>query len=166
MCAVTGIEIAVGYVFAYLVRKAKRVAGRADEEVDRGLDAGVERLHDLVSAKLGDDPALERATQEADAGQAEPTTRTRRRLADSLEDAAEHDPDFARSLKELLEQLRDAGKAAAGAHGGVSASGSGQAVGGNVDITAEGGSAAALRMGDVTVGSVPADPRRPGADQS
>lgn len=49
----TGIEIVVGYVFAHLVGKAKRVSRRADTEVDRALDAGMDRLHDLVSRKLG-----------------------------------------------------------------------------------------------------------------
>ncbi|MGW5350344.1 hypothetical protein ACWERV_07475 [Streptomyces sp. NPDC004031] len=159
----TGVEIAVGYVFAYLVRKARRVAGRADAEIDRGLDAGMDRLHGLVSAKLGQDPALERAAEEAGAGQDEPSERTRRRLADSLDDAAEHDPDFARVLKDLVERLQAAEKAAPG---GVSASGGGQAIGGSVTITAEDGSAAALTMGDVTIGARPADPHRPGPDQS
>ncbi|MFF4360227.1 hypothetical protein [Streptomyces sp. NPDC001604] len=162
----TGIEVAVGYVFAYLVRKGKRVAGRADAEVDRGLDAGMDRLHDLVSTKLGKDPALERAVEEAEAGQGEPSERTRRRLADSLEDAAERDPDFAQVLQELVEQLRATEKAAAAAHGGVSAFGSGQAVGGHVTITAGDGGAAAMTMGDVTIGARPADPYRPGPDQS
>ncbi|RPF39227.1 hypothetical protein EDD92_9451 [Streptomyces sp. TLI_185] len=37
----TGAEIAAGYVFAWLAGKALRVAGRADAEVDRGLDAGM-----------------------------------------------------------------------------------------------------------------------------
>ncbi|MFD4956880.1 hypothetical protein [Streptomyces sp. NPDC058451] len=118
----TGIEIAVGYVFAWLVRKAKRVAGRADAEVDRSLDAGMDRLHGLVSRKLGQDPALERAREEAEAGQEEPSERTRRRLTDSVEDAAEYDRAFADSLGALVQELQDAARAsgAAGAGGAVS----------------------------------------------
>ncbi|MEU4172172.1 hypothetical protein AB0F46_35480 [Streptomyces sp. NPDC026665] len=154
----TGLEIAVGYVFAWAVRKARRVAGRADEEVDRGLDAGMDRLHELVSSKLGQDPALERAQEEAEAGQEEPSERTRRRLTDSLEDAAERDTGFAKALEALVKELQ---AATAANDGGVSASGDGQAVGGNVDIHAEGGSAAALKMGDVTIGSA-ANPPQPG----
>jgi len=65
----TGIEIAVGYVFAWLVRKANRVAGRADAEVDRTLDAAMSKLHDVVSTKLGEDPALKKLAEEAEAGQ-------------------------------------------------------------------------------------------------
>ncbi|MEU8471903.1 hypothetical protein AB0F30_29020 [Streptomyces sp. NPDC029006] len=102
----TGVEVAVGYVFAWLVRKAHRLRGRADGEVDRALDAGMNRLHDLVSAKLGQDPALERAQEEAETGQEELTDRTRRRLTDSLGDAVERDGDFAVALEELLKQLQ------------------------------------------------------------
>ncbi|MFE0520756.1 hypothetical protein [Streptomyces sp. NPDC058954] len=158
----TGIEVAVGYVFAWLVRKAGRVAKGADAEVDRGLDAGMERLHDLVSRKLGRDPALERAAEEAESGQDTPSARTRRRLTDSVEDAVEHDPDFARALLTLVEELQATTTAAAA--GGVSASGDGQAIAGSVNVTADGGSAAALKMGDVTIGPAP-DPYRPGPDQ-
>ncbi|MEV7146712.1 hypothetical protein AB0O05_09515 [Streptomyces sp. NPDC093084] len=118
-CWMMGVEVAVGYVFAWLVRKAGRVAGRADGEVDRGLDAGMDRLHVLVSRKLGQDPALERAREEAEAGQEELTGRTRRRLTDSLEDAVERDGQFAAALEQLVEQLQamdTAANAAAGDH--------------------------------------------------
>ncbi|MFF5538612.1 hypothetical protein ACFY71_40225 [Streptomyces cinerochromogenes] len=157
-----GVEIAVGYVFAWLVAKGRRVAGRADAEIDRGLDAGMDRLHDLVSRKLGQDPALERAREEAEAGQTEPSERTRRRLADSLADAAERDGAFAEALEKLVEELQ-AG-AGTGSTAGVSASSGGQAVGGSVGIRAEGGSAASLRMGNVTLGSAP-NPQQPGSNQ-
>lgn len=158
----TGIEVAVGYVFAWLVRKTKRVAGRADAEVDRGLDTGMDRLHDLVSRKLGADPALRRAAEEAGEGRPEPSERTRRRLTDSLEDAAERDPAFAQALQELVTQLQSGSVPAAGS--GVTASYGGQAVGGSVDIRANGGSAAAWTMGDVTLGGT-GNPPMPGPSQ-
>jgi hypothetical protein len=88
--------VAVGYLFAWLVRKAKRAGGRADAEADRVVHAGMDRLH-------------------------------------------EHRP---------WQRQRPA-----------AVSGEGQAVLGDVDIHAEGGSVAALRMGDVIIGAV-ADPRR------
>jgi hypothetical protein len=143
---VPGVEIAVGYVFAWLVSKARRVAGRADAEVDRALESGVDRLGELVTGRLGGDPALERAAEEAEAGQEEPSERTRRRLVDSLADAAERDGDFATALGELVRELQAGGSR------------------GNVYIHAEGGSAAALRMGDVTIGLPPptANPPQPG----
>ncbi|MFE6870096.1 hypothetical protein ACFVFS_26510 [Kitasatospora sp. NPDC057692] len=110
---VPGAEIAVGYVFAWLVRKARLLAGRADTEVDQALGAGMDRLHELVAGALGQDPALERAAEEAEQG--ELSARTRRRLTDSLEDAAERNPDFSGRLAELVEALRglDGGRAAA-----------------------------------------------------
>ncbi|WP_159025190.1 chromosome partitioning protein [Streptomyces sp. MUSC 125] len=114
----TGVEIAVGYAFAWLVRKAKRVTGRADTEVDRGLDAAMDRLHVLISAKLGADPALERAREEAGEGRLEPSERTRRRLTDFLEDAAEHDTAFAEALAQLVEHLESLHGAADGASAG------------------------------------------------
>ncbi len=159
--AVTGAEIAAGYVIAWLAGKARRVADRADAEVDRGLDVGLERLHDLVGAKLGQDPALLRAEEEAAAGQGEPSPYTRRRLADSLRDAAEHDAAFAAALENLVRALQ---AAAALGNRAVAASGDGPAVGGHVHIRAEGGSAAAVTMGDVTIGPAP-NPRTPGTDQ-
>lgn len=155
----TGVEVAVGYAFAWLVRKVRRAAGRADAEVDRGLDAGMDRLHDLISSKLGDDPALARAIGEAEQGGEELSERTRRRLTDSVEDAAERDPGFAGALEKLVEELQ-----AASAAGGVSASGDGQAVGGNVNIRAEGGAAAAQWMGNVWIGAT-GNPPMPGPEQ-
>ncbi|MCW7941460.1 hypothetical protein AAW14_04970 [Streptomyces hygroscopicus] len=149
--------MAVGYAFAWLVRKAKRVAGQADEEVDRGLEAAMDRLHELISAKLGQDPALERAGEEAEAGQMELSPRTRQRLELAVEDAAERDSAFSEALNRAVKDLQ----AATTPVGGVSVTGDGQAVGGDVDIRAEHGSVAALRMGDVSLGN----PSAPGPDQ-
>nr|QIZ02321.1 chromosome partitioning protein [Streptomyces sp. S1D4-11] len=106
-----GVEIAVGYVFAWLTRKAKASTDRADAEVERVLDAGMDRVHELVSRKLGQDPALERAAEEAERGLEEPSERTRRRLTDSIEDEAERDPGFAGRLEELVAQLQSAAQA-------------------------------------------------------
>lgn len=64
-------------------------------------------------------------------------------------------------MDELVAQLQ---AAAASVGGGVLASDGGQAVGGDVRIRAEGGSVAALRMGDVVIGSA-MDPHRPGPEQ-
>lgn len=154
-----GIEAAVGFVFAHLVRRADQVGERAEAKVDRSLDADLNRLHDLVSSRLGDDAALPRATEEAQQELLELAKRTWRRLADSLEDAAERDPGFAQELEELVEKLQSATVAAAGVHRAVAFGGT--AVGGNVDIRAEDGSAAALTVGDVTIGSA-VRPRQPG----
>lgn len=104
----TGIEVAVGVLFAWAVRKAKRVGGRADTEADRVLDMGMDRLHDLVSRKLGQDSALERLSEEAEAGQGQLTARTRRRLELALEDVAEQDPGFAEALGQIVAEVQAA----------------------------------------------------------
>jgi hypothetical protein len=118
----SGIEVAVGCLFAWAVRKARRVAGRADTEVDRGLDAAMDHLHEVVSRKLGQDSALARLAEEAEEGREEPTGRTRQRLQLALEDAGEHDPDFAEALRQAVAQVQ----AASGPGGG-----GGHAVSGN-----------------------------------
>ncbi|MFF4402634.1 hypothetical protein [Streptomyces sp. NPDC001480] len=149
-----GVEIAAGYVFAWAVRKARRIGGRADSEVDRALDAGMDRLHSVVSGKLGQDPALERAREEAEEGREELSERTRRRLADSLDEAAERDEEFAAALKAAVEEVQAAGR--------MTASDNGIVIGGNAEMHAEGGSVVAMRIdGPVTTGG--ANPQQPGA---
>ncbi|MFI1094141.1 hypothetical protein [Streptomyces sp. NPDC020917] len=144
-----GVEIAVGYVFAWAVRKARRVGGRADAEVDQVVDAAMERLHALVARRLGPDASLTRVEEEAAAG-GELTPRTRQRLELALEDAVERDAVFAEALNQAVEEVR-----AAAGPGGVSAGDGGLAVGGDLDIRADHGSAAAVRMGDVRLGNPP-----------
>ncbi|MER8012503.1 hypothetical protein [Streptomyces sp. NPDC094149] len=102
----TGIEIAIGYLFGWAVRKAQHVAGRADGEVDRALDAGMERLHDAVSRKLGNDPALEQLTQEAASGREAPSDRTRQRVLLALEEAHTTDTGFAADLEQTVAHLQ------------------------------------------------------------
>ncbi len=105
---VVGIEIAVGYVFAWAVRKGRRVAGRADGEVDRVLDAAMDRLDGLIDAKLGADAALVKTREEAADGAVELSERTRRRLTDALTDAAESDVGFAAALGEAVAAVQKA----------------------------------------------------------
>ncbi|MGW2464482.1 hypothetical protein ACWC2M_36710 [Streptomyces sp. NPDC001761] len=147
-----GVEIAVGYLFAWLVRKARRVAGPADAEVDRVLDAGVERLHQVVEGKLGADPALERAREEAQSGNGELSERTRRRLVDALDEAAERDTDFAQAMAQALAAVQAAGPVDIARYtGAANASGGGSASTGVVRPGgAGGGSATAEHTGDAT----------------
>ncbi|MFJ9635032.1 hypothetical protein ACIRU8_45805 [Streptomyces sp. NPDC101175] len=109
----TGIELAAGYAIAWAVRKAKRVAGRADAEVDHVLDAGMDRVHEVVAARLGTDPALERVMAEAASEQGEVTGRTRTRLELALEEQAEQDPGFAALLEEAVAAVQAAASEAA-----------------------------------------------------
>ncbi|MFJ9841668.1 hypothetical protein ACIRYZ_14595 [Kitasatospora sp. NPDC101155] len=116
----TGIEIAVGYLFAWAIRKASRVGDRVDAEVDYVLDEGMNRLHDLVSGKLGEDPALRKLAEEAEAGQDQLSNRTGDRVRLALEEAAEQDPQFAGALEGLIEELHALDRPAGATAGSVS----------------------------------------------
>lgn len=147
-----GAELAVGYVFAWAVRKARRAAGAADGMVDQAVDASVERVHQLVTQRLGGERALARVEDEAVAPGAELSPQARQFLQLALEDEAGRDAAFAQALEEAVAAAR----AASGTS--VTASDDGIAVGGDVRLHAEGGSVAALRVGDVTLGN----PQQPG----
>ncbi|MGW2447408.1 hypothetical protein [Streptomyces sp. NPDC001675] len=101
----TGVEIAIGCLFAWAARKARRVGARADQEADRALDAAMDRVHEVVSAKLGQETALTRLDEEAAAGRGEPTPETRQWLQIVLKDAIDHDEAFAASLRDALDQF-------------------------------------------------------------
>lgn len=99
-----GMDIAVGYMVGWAWRKARRVAGQVDAEMDEVLDASLERLHRAVVAKLGDDPALRQLEHEASTNletQSIPQ-RLQTRVVLALEDAAERDPEFSEELQTLL----------------------------------------------------------------
>jgi len=153
---VPGLELAAGYLIAWVVQKARRAGGRLNADADLILDTELNRLHDLVVSKLGPDPALTKLEQTAAAGM-EVSDLTRRRVADALEQAADDDPSFSEQLTAVLSALKGIAPSVALAVGERSA-----AVSGDLHITADGGSAAAQTMGDVTLGSRPPDPPGPG----
>jgi hypothetical protein len=132
-------DIVVTMLVSWAVAKLHKVAGRVDEEVDNAIDAGVDRLHDVVAERLGGDKALETLELEA-AEFGETSDLTKRRVVQSLEKAVQEDPSFGERLASLLPQ------------GGV-------VIGG--DVHAEGGSLAAGQItGDVTF--QPGNPTQPG----
>ncbi|HEY2505503.1 MAG TPA: hypothetical protein VGI58_03230 [Streptosporangiaceae bacterium] len=104
-----GLELVVGYLSAYAFRKARRAGRGVDKEVDRAIDEGLERLHEIVSRKLGDDPSVLQLEREAQAGIENPRSSERVRLA--LEEAAQGDAEFAGSIEQALAQLKAAGGA-------------------------------------------------------
>lgn len=155
----TGLEVVVGYLIAWGVRKARRVGSAADTEVDRVLDAGLERLHGAVSEALGDDPALTALVTESTGG--EVTGRTAQRVQLSLEAATEAHPELEPALAEIVDEVRAVEKQAGVQL--VSAGERGLAVGGDLTIRADRGSLATGTAGDITFGGAPPDPRRPGS---
>jgi hypothetical protein len=150
--------VVVGYIIAWVVRKARRVGGRLDAEVDNALDVGLDQLHTLVADRLGADPALTELHDEAGSdGQVSELTRQRVEL--SLLAAAAKDQTFAAEVTALAEQLQ----ATERSMGTVAIGPEATAVTGDINITADRASAAAFRMSDVHVGlSVPTDPQQPG----
>ena len=102
-----GLELVAGYLAAWGVRKLRRVGTRLDEETDEVIDAGLDRLHDAISAKLGADPALGKLEDEVSQG-LEPSDRTLRRIQDAVEEAAEADADFGITIEALIARLEEA----------------------------------------------------------
>ncbi|MFJ3775142.1 hypothetical protein ACIPX0_25945 [Streptomyces sp. NPDC090075] len=156
----TGVEIAVGYVFAWAVRKARRVAGRADAEVDVALDGAMDRVHGVVTRWLGNDPELERLEAEAEAGQEEPSALTRQRVEAAVSRAVEEDAGFARELDVAVSAVQEAARAAGGAVAGAY----GLAVSGDLSVKAEGGSFAA-GVANIRDGVRLGNPQQPGTDR-
>lgn len=156
----TGVEIAVGYVFAWAVRKARRVAGRADAEVDLALDGAMDRVHGVVARRLGGDPELERLEAEAEAGQDEPSALTRQRVEAVVSRAMQEDAGFARELDEAVSAAQEAARSAGGAVAGAY----GLAVSGDLSVKADGGSFAA-GVANVRDGVRLENPQQPGTDR-
>jgi hypothetical protein len=102
-----GLDLVAGYLVAWGVRKLRRVGTRLDEESDEVIDAGLDRLHDAITAKLGADPALGKLEDEVSQG-LEPSDRTLRRVQDAVEGAAEDDPEFGATISALLARLEEA----------------------------------------------------------
>ena len=155
----TGREIVVGFLATWAVRKVHRVGTRVDAEVDQALDVGLDRLHELVAGKLGEEPALVKLTAEVEQS-GEASSRTQQRVRLALEDAAETDSGFASDLAAAVRQLQDmqrqAGVAVAGQRG-IAVSGDVQADRGAIAIGGVSG-------GTVSIG-VPPDPSVPGGNR-
>jgi hypothetical protein len=107
---VPGVELVAGYLFAWAVSKARRAGARANVEVDRTLDTLMDRLHELVSQKIGDDASLRQLERDAETAVLNERTSTRVQLA--VAQAVEDDPEFAEQLQRVLEHLRQAGEPA------------------------------------------------------
>src|ERR1700735_4833114 len=104
--------VVAGYVVAWAVRKARRVAGRLDDEADEVIDAGLDRLHEVVAAKLEGYPVLEELGEEAAAGAGRARERPRQQVELALTAAARMDEAFGQAVTELVAGLREAEQAA------------------------------------------------------
>jgi len=153
--------VVAGYVIAWAVRKARRVGVRLDAEADGMIDASLDRLHEVVEAKLGGHPALAELVEEAQAaGGGEFSDLTRQQVELALTAAAQKDDAFSEAVAELVARLRGAERAAAS----PVVAGPGSAVfTGNAEARAEeGGIAVGQVAGGVHVIQGPPGPSRPG----
>ena len=106
----TGLELVVRYLVAWGGRRARQVAEFSESDADQALDAGLDHLHQAVSDKLGSGRALASVDRESATG--EVTARTKQRLLQALTTAADEDTVFSTHLAKLVEQVRQAERAA------------------------------------------------------
>lgn len=94
-------SVIAGYVIAWVLRKAKRAGDRLDTEADAVMDAGLDKLHEVVATKLGAHPVLDEAQDEAaDEGQVSELTRQQVELA--ITAAARKDDAFGQAVTDLV----------------------------------------------------------------
>src|SRR5215831_4157672 len=148
--------VVAGYVIAWAVRKVRRAGRRLDAEADAAIDAGLDRLHEVVVAKLGGHPVLAEVEEEAAAGGGEVSELTRQQVELALTAAARKDEAFARAVTELAARLQEAEQAA----GRSVIAGAGSTVfTGDAHAQAESGGIAFGQVGrDVNVGRGGVDP--------
>lgn len=146
-----GLEVAVGFLIAWAVGKARRAGKQLDGVADQVVDASAARLRDVLLRKLGSDSAVRQLQLEA--GESEQVSdRTKRRVTLALEDAMEQDAQFA---AELTSALAEAEK-----HGSLVATHGGTVVHGTATASGQGSTAIGAVGRDVTVGQAP-DPHQP-----
>ncbi|MEV5832007.1 hypothetical protein [Nocardia sp. NPDC052112] len=133
--------VIVGYLIAWAVRKARRVGERLDGEFDVAVDAGLDRLHDAISSKLGPDSLRDIEEQAGEFGQV--TEGTQRRAEEVIAAASTTYPEFAAQIAKILAEIKvaEAGQASAVASGTGSV-----AIGGDADLNAQSGGVAAITI--------------------
>lgn len=154
--------VVAGYVIAWAIRKARRVGGRLDEETDQMIDASLDRLHEVVAARLAGHPALAELAEEAEAAgrSGEVSDLARQQVELALAAAARKDDAFGQAVTELVARLREAEHSA----GSPVIAGPGSVVfTGSAEARAEGGGiAVGQAAGGVHVSQGPTDPSWPG----
>ena len=138
------------YLIAWAVREAQRVGDQSNAELDR--------LHEVVTAKLGTDPALADLHEAVAAGH--PVSElTRQRVEAALRTTVGEDSTFAETVAALAVRLREgrwrwAGELAGGQRPTT--------IAGDVTLHAERGAVAALHVDSLQVGVPPPGPCPPG----
>jgi hypothetical protein len=151
--------VVTGYVIAWAVRKVRRAGGRLDSEANAVIDASLDRLHQVVAAKLAGHSVLAELAEEAVAG-GEVSELIRQQMGLALTEAARKDVAFAQVATELVAHLRQAEQLAG--QRVITAAGS-TVIAGNAHSRADrGGIAVGQVAGDMHVYRDPMDPPVPG----
>jgi hypothetical protein len=154
--------VVAGYVIAWAVRKVKRVGGRLDTETDEVIDAYLDRLHEVVAAKLARHPVLVELEEEAEAARDvdQVSDLTRQQVELALMAAARKDDLFGQAVTEMVARLREAEQAAGTS---VIVGPGSAAFTGSAQANAEGGGIAFGQVaGNVRISREPAGPSLPG----
>lgn len=155
-------SVVAGYVIAWVVRKARLAAGRLDAQVDTAIDAGLDKLHTAVTAKLDGHPVLPELAEEAASESGQVSELTYQQVELAVTAAARRDEVFARTVTDLLAQVQ----AAEQATGRSVVAGPGSTVfTGDAHANASGSGIAIGQAGSVSLddpGRGGPDPHRPG----
>jgi hypothetical protein len=111
---VVEVGVVTGYVIAWAVRKARRAGGRLDDEADAVIDVGLDRLHEMVAARLTHHPVMAELVDEAEQAalnDGNVSDETRKQLESALAVAVSQDETFEMRLAELAASVRDAQRA-------------------------------------------------------
>ena len=99
--------VVAGYIIAWAWRKARHVGGRLDAEADAAIDSLMDRLDEVVAARLAGHPVLTELIE--DAGQeGQVSDRTRQHVELAVAAAARKDEAFGQAVTELVARLREA----------------------------------------------------------
>jgi hypothetical protein len=98
-----GFDIVLSYLATWTLRRAGHAVQHVDDQIDQAINAGLDRLNDVIMSKLRAEPALAQFRQETLIGHQNP--RTRQRVVLALEEAVAQDRSFAVSLQQALERL-------------------------------------------------------------
>jgi hypothetical protein len=102
--------VVAGYVIAWAIRKAQRAVGRFNDEADAVIDASLDRLHEVVAARLGAHPVLAdlvEETEEAARTDGEVSDLTRKQLELALTTVFRDDEAFGQAVSELAAGLQE-----------------------------------------------------------
>jgi hypothetical protein len=101
------IDIAIGMVATYLGRKAAKLAGHAAQDVDEQVDSLLDRLYNVVKAKLvGLGKPGERSLEHLESRPDD--DRSRQEAQEDLAEALANDPDGRAAVEAILAELRQA----------------------------------------------------------